>query len=153
MEDFIKKEKDIMSDDKKSKEHSHTLDQPRKGFEVQASNLGTVDLKINHVGNRLAVTSIDYGLSIYNISDKGLSLYRENTNTMGKFDACKIDFNPVADELMSGTLSLKTYDIPSGEVTREFHKNHKAVSSVAYVIFKLTNSLGAKWPAVRKRAS
>ncbi len=112
------------------------MDQPRKGFEIQASTLGAVDLKINHAGNRLAVTSIDYGLSIYNISESGgLSLYREATNTMGKFDATKIDFNPNADELTSGTLSLKTYDIPSGEVTREFHKNHKAISSVAYVIY------------------
>jgi hypothetical protein len=95
LEDFIKKEAEIQAQDKK--ELNHTLDQPRKGFEVHASTLGTVDLKINAAGNRLAVSSIDYGLSIYNINEKGLSLYRENTNTMGKFDATKIDFNPVAD--------------------------------------------------------
>ena len=53
-----------------------TMDKPT--FEAQGKNLGAVDIKINHLGNRLAVSSLDYGLSIYNIhQESGLTLYRD----------------------------------------------------------------------------
>lgn len=85
------------------------MDKPT--FEAQGKNLGAVDIKINHLGNRLAVSSLDYGLSIYNIhQESGLTLYRE-VQKQDQFDVSKIDFSPNGNEILSGTLSLKLYDV------------------------------------------
>jgi len=58
---------------------TNTLDKPKDGFSVRAPNIfGPMDIKINPIGNRLAVSSIDFGMSIYNIdSEKGLTHYRD----------------------------------------------------------------------------
>ena len=95
-----------------------TIDKPK--FEAKGSNLGAVDIKINHLGNRLAVSSIDYSLSIYNIhQETGLTHFRD-IQSFDKFDVSKIDFTPSGNEIISGTQSLKLYDITTGRVTREF---------------------------------
>ena len=90
---------------------TNTLDKPKPGFQVQAEKMfGGVDIKINSQGNRLAVSSIDYGMSIYNIdAEKGLTHYRDTQRE--QFDASKIEFTPSGNEILSGSLSLKIFDI------------------------------------------
>ena len=90
---------------------TNTLDKPKPGFQVQAEKMfGGVDIKINSQGNRLAVSSIDYGMSIYNIdAEKGLTHYRDTQRE--QFDASKVEFTPSGNEILSGSLSLKIFDI------------------------------------------
>ena len=108
------------------------LDKPK--FEAQGSNLGAVDIKIDFSANRLAVSSIDYSLSIYNVHpESGLTHYKD-TQKFDHFDVNKIDFNPNGNEIISGIQSLKVYDIGAGTVTKEFNKKVSAISSVAYVL-------------------
>jgi hypothetical protein len=72
-------------------------------------------------------------LSIYNLHpESGLTLYKEITRN-DSFDIGKIDFNPSGNEIMTGTLSLKAFDISTGEVTNEFNKGSKFITSLAYV--------------------
>lgn len=94
-------------------------------------------MKINNLGNRLAVSSIDYGLSIYNIHpDNGLTHLTDiNASDYGKqyHDIGKVDFNPTGDdELLTGILSLKTVDLKSGTFTKEFGMGSKAIQALAY---------------------
>jgi hypothetical protein len=52
------------------------LDKPK--FTIQGVELGAVDLKFNHLGNRVAVSSMDCSLRVFNIHpDSGLTLYKE----------------------------------------------------------------------------
>ena len=57
-----------------------TIDKPK--FEAKGDYLGAVDIKLNHMGNRLAVTSLDYALSVYNIQETSLTHIRD----LKKFD-------------------------------------------------------------------
>ena len=50
------------------------------------------------------------------------------------FDIWKVDFNPNGNEIMSGALSLKVFDISNGEIIREFNKGSKFIQALAYVI-------------------
>lgn len=53
-----------------------TIDKPR--FTTESANLGAVDVKINHLGNRVAVSSLDYALQIYNLHpESGLTFYKD----------------------------------------------------------------------------
>ena len=92
-------------------------------------------MKINPLGNRLAVSSIDYALSIYNIhKESGLTHYRDIQSAASEIlDVGKIAFNPIGNEILTGIMSLKTIDITTGEVTKEFNKGTKAIMSIAYV--------------------
>ena len=111
-----------------------TIDKPK--FTIQSNNLGAIDVKINHLGNRIAVSSLDYVLSIYNLHpESGLTLYKE-IQKMDQFDIQKIDFNPSGNEIMSGILSLKIFDISTGEVTKEFNKGSKFISALTYVRYQ-----------------
>lgn len=75
----------------------------------------------------MAVSTLDYALQIYNLHpESGLTPYKEiQRNDL--FDIWKIDFNPNGNEIISGALSLKTFDISSGEITREFNKGSKFI--------------------------
>ncbi len=46
-----------------------TFDKPK--FEGQSTHLGAIDVKLNHQGTRLAVTSIDFGITVYGIDPEG----------------------------------------------------------------------------------
>jgi hypothetical protein len=71
---------------------------------------GGVDIKINNAGNRLAVSSIDQGMTVYNIDpENGLVHYRDTARE--QFDASKIEFTPNGNDILSGTLLLKIFDI------------------------------------------
>jgi WD40 repeat protein len=83
-------------------------------FKIQGVELGAVDLKINHLGNRIAVSSMDSSMRIFNVHpDSGLTLYKE-IESEGSSSIWKIDFNPNGNEILTGTTSLKTYDISTG---------------------------------------
>ena len=112
---------------------TNTLDKPKEGFQVQPEKMfGGVDIKINSQGNRLAVSSIDYGMTIYNIDgEKGLTHYKDTHRE--QIDASKIEFTPSGNEILSGQLSLKIFDITQGAVVSEFGRGQKAVSSIAFV--------------------
>jgi WD40 repeat protein len=58
-------------------------------------------VKFNHIGNRVAVSSIDYALQVYNMHPEGgLTHFKEiGGNT---FDIWKVDFNPNSNEILSG---------------------------------------------------
>ncbi len=58
---------------------TNTLDKPKPGFQVSSEKMfGGVDIKINNQGTKLAVSSIDNGMTIYNIDgEKGLIHYRD----------------------------------------------------------------------------
>ena len=86
-----------------------------------ASDLGIVDIKFNHLGNRIAVTSVESTLRIFNIHpETGMTLYKE-ISAPNSFDLWKVDFNPNGNEILTGTLSLSTYDISSGDKVNEFN--------------------------------
>ena len=54
------------------------IDKPKENFKVSGIELGAVDIKFNHIGNRLAVSSMDCSLRIYNVHpETGLVLYKE----------------------------------------------------------------------------
>lgn len=58
------------------KANESTLDKPK--FTAQGENLGSVDVKINHLGNRIAVSTLDYVLQIYNLHpESGLTHYKD----------------------------------------------------------------------------
>ncbi len=85
------------------------------------------------MGNRVAVSSLDYALSVYNLHpESGLTHYKDMMR-FDQFDANKIEFNPNGNEIISGTLSLKVYDVTSGEVVQEMGQGSKFIQSVAYV--------------------
>ena len=109
-----------------------TIDKPT--FEIQGKNYGSVDIKINSLGNRLAVSSIDSELSIYNIHpESGLTHYKDLSDSyLGQLDIAKFDFHPSGNEILGGTQTLKVFDISSGNMTREFAQGHKLTSSVVY---------------------
>ena len=123
--------KDFISGDK-----TVTLDKPK--FEIQGDNYGSVDIKINSLGNRLAVSSIDSELSIYNIDpekgpEKALTHHKNLSDSyLGQLDIAKFDFHPTGNEILGGTSTLKVFDISSGNMTREFAQGHKLTSSVVY---------------------
>jgi WD40 repeat protein len=95
--------------------------------------MGAVDIKINHLGNRIAVSSLDYAISIYNVHpESGLTFYKDIQRS-DISDLWKVDFNPNGNEIMSGALSLKTFDIFSGEIVNEFNTGSKYIHSLAYV--------------------
>jgi hypothetical protein len=99
-----------------------TIDKPK--FEIAGHGLGAVDININHLGNRLAVSTIDYELSIYNIHpESGLTHYKDLSKSFenGIIDVGKINFSPSGNEILGGTTSLKVFDITSGNVIREFN--------------------------------
>ena len=111
-----------------------TIDKPK--FSNQGSGLGSVDVKINNLGNRVAVSTLDYSMQIYNLHpESGLTKYKEIQKN-DQFDIWKLDFNPNGNEIMSGTLSLKVFDISTGEVTKEFNRGSKFIQSLAYVRIK-----------------
>jgi WD40 repeat protein len=111
------------------KEGLTTFDKPK--YQAQSPNLGALDMKINGAGTRLAVSSIDFAVSIFNIhSESGLTHYK---SIDGSSMSGKLDFNPNdGEEILTGALSLKTIDIKSGMVTKEFGKDQKAIQSVSY---------------------
>ena len=72
-------------------------------------------------------------MTLYNIdSEKGLTNYRHTHRE--QFDANKLEFTPSGNEILSGLLSLKIFDIAQGGVVNEFGRTQKAISSIAYVI-------------------
>ncbi|CDW86504.1 wd repeat domain 61 [Stylonychia lemnae] len=107
-----------------------TLDKPK--FIHQGRGLGSVDVKINQLGNRVAVSTLDYILQIYNLHpESGLTPYEEiQKNDL--YDIWKIDFNPSGNEIMTGTLSMKIFDVSTGNMTREFNKGSKFIQALAY---------------------
>ena len=109
-------------------------------IEARGDYLGVVDIKINHLSNRLAATSIDYALSVYNIHpESGLSHYKD-IQSYHCIDAAKIDFNPqIGNEILTGTTSLKVIDITTDKTVTEFNKGTKAVESLSYVRIELCN--------------
>jgi WD40 repeat protein len=75
-------------------------------------------------------------MTIYNIdSEKGLTHYRDTQRE--QFDASKIEFTPSGNEILSGSLSLKIFDITKGGVVSEFGRSQKAISSITYVNFAI----------------
>jgi hypothetical protein len=94
-----------------SEKVTNTLDKPKQGFQVQPEKMfGGVDIKINQQGNRLAVSSIDSGMTTYNIdAEKGLIHYKDTQRE--QFDANKLEFTPSGNEILSGLTSLKIFDI------------------------------------------
>lgn len=89
-----------------------------------------VDIKFNHLGNRIAATSIESSLKIFNIQQEGgLTLYKEISQAS---DVWKVEFNPNGNELLYGTLSMKVLDISSGEVTKEFGQSSKFIYAHSY---------------------
>ncbi len=111
---------------------TNTIDKPK--FEIKGENYGSIDIKINSLGNKLAVSSIDQEVAIYNIHpENGLTLYKNLSETYpGQLDIAKFDFHPNGNDLLGGTSTLKVFDINSGNMTREFSQGHKLTSSVAY---------------------
>jgi len=106
-----------------------SLDKPK--FKVPGVELGPVDIKFNHLGNRIGVSSLDNSLRIFNIhQDSGVNLYKE-VELPGPSGVWKIDFNPNGNEILTGTLSLQTLDITSGTKTNEFNQS-KFIHSLAY---------------------
>ena len=80
------------------------IDKPK--FKIQGIELGAVDIKFNHLGNRLAASSMDSSLKIYNLHpESGLTLYKE-AQSEKQFDIWKIDFNPNGNEILTGTVNL-----------------------------------------------
>lgn len=139
-----KKEELRKKEDKKKEEQKSdvmTLDRPK--FEMPSGqNLGAVDIKFNHLGNRLAVSTIDNALKIYNLHpDDGLIHYKD-LHRSDSYDIGKFDFNPNGNEILTGSLSLKTYDIQTGEITKEFNKGSKLINSVGYAPNGLLSACG-----------
>eukprot|EP00347_Sterkiella_histriomuscorum_P006397 403352918 len=107
-----------------------TIDKPK--FSIQGEALGAVDVKINHLGNRVAVSTLDQTLQIYNLHpESGLTPYKEIQRS-DLLDIWKIEFNPNGNEIISGALSCKVFDISSGEMTREFNKGSKFIQAIAF---------------------
>lgn len=48
------------------------------------------------------------------------------------FDIWKVEFNPNCNEILTGQVSLKIFDISSGELTKESLKGTRAIQSLAY---------------------
>jgi WD40 repeat protein len=61
-----------------------------------------------------------------------LTHYRD-IQRFDQFDIGKIDFNPSGNEVLSGSLCLKVFDVTSGDVIKEFNKGSKAITSLSYV--------------------
>lgn len=96
------------------------IDKPK--FEAKGTGLGAVDIKINQLGNRIAVSSIDYQLAIFNLhQESGLTHYKDIQRFDSMLDVNKIDFNPSGSEILTGMLSLKLIDVASGSVIKEFN--------------------------------
>lgn len=52
------------------------IDKPK--FSAPGIELGAVDIKFNHLGNRLAVSSMDSSLRVFNVHpESGLTMYKE----------------------------------------------------------------------------
>jgi hypothetical protein len=52
------------------------IDKPK--YKIQDLELGAVDLKFNHLSNRIAVSSMDSTLKIFNLHpENGLSKFKE----------------------------------------------------------------------------
>lgn len=64
--------------------------------------------------------------------ESGLSHYREISRG-DLFDLWKVEFNPNENQLISGSQSLKIFDISSGEIVRDFNKGTRTMQSMAYV--------------------
>ncbi len=61
--------------DEKNKDKAKTID--KHLFELQGENYGAIDIKINAQADRLAVSSIDSEVTIYNIQpEKKLTVYK-----------------------------------------------------------------------------
>jgi WD40 repeat protein len=59
-------------------------------------------VKVNHLGNRIAVSSLDYAIQVYNLHpESGLTHYKEIARN-DLFDLWKVDFNPNGNEILSG---------------------------------------------------
>jgi WD40 repeat protein len=62
--------------DEKNKASAKTID--KHLFEIQGKNYGAIDIKINSLANRLAVSSIDSEVAVYNINpERKLEHYRD----------------------------------------------------------------------------
>lgn len=101
------------------------LDKPKfRGTEI---DLGAVDLKFNHLGNRIAISSLDSKLKIFNLHpETGLTLYKEIFN-IKQSDIWKLDFNPNGNEVLTGTISLIRYDISTGNKVNEYNKSSRYI--------------------------
>lgn len=75
---------------------------------------------------------MDYAINVFSLNQDDLKLYKEIQRD-DIYDIWKIEFNPMGEEIVSGTLSLKAYDINTGEIKREFNKGTKYIHSLAYV--------------------
>lgn len=77
-------------------------------FEIEhAVELGPVDLRFNPLGNRIAVSSVDNSLKVYNLrDDQAPSLLAESSEV----NAFKLDFSPDGSEILTGQLGLRTID-------------------------------------------
>lgn len=81
------------------------LDKPK--FKAQGVEMGAVDIKLNHLGNRLALSSMDSSLKIFNLhQESGLALYKDLDFTGSISNVWKIDFNPNGSDILTGTLAL-----------------------------------------------
>lgn len=53
-----------------------TLDKPE--FSKELNGMNFIDVKINSLGNRVALSSFDYNLSVYNLHpESGLTYYKD----------------------------------------------------------------------------
>jgi len=112
-----------------------TLDKPK--FEIENGvELGPVDVKFNSEGNRIATSSVDSSLRVFNILE---SAEEQNTTTLKSEspgeEACawKLDFSPDGSELLTGTLGMRTLDIETLKPTQaDFNAPSKFIHSLAY---------------------
>jgi len=98
---------------------------------MEDQNLGVVAVKFNDLGNRIAVSTMDSNIKIFNLSgETGLSLHQQIVPET--FKSWKVDFDPLSGELLTGTLALSTYNIDTGEKTSEFHTDTKFINALTY---------------------
>ena len=122
----------------KTTDGSYDLSIPFKVIEEQG--LGVVSLEFNHGWNKIASSSLDSKIRIYNIdTDFNPQLYR--TFEMDALRLWKFDFHPKTDELIYGTQSLNILDINNEEEksSLEFKNGWKYINSVRF------NNEGSIW--------
>lgn len=94
---------------------SNTLDKPK--FEVEgAVEIGPVDVKFNPNGNRVAISSVNNALKVFNIQDDKCTLHKELSGE--KAQAWKLDWHPEGTEILTGQLGIRTFGVDTLEQTK-----------------------------------
>jgi len=97
--------------------------------------LGPVDLKFNPWANRVAASSVDGSLRVFNIvdgGDKEGSTPLLATSPGEEATAWKMDFSPDGSEILTGSLSLRTLDVNLKPTKPDFNAPSKFIHSMTY---------------------